>query len=169
MPVSQPTAARIRRLTMTAVLAALIFLATAYLPRIPFPGGYVHIGDAVIFLAASLLPAPWAMAAGAIGAGLADLLTGYALWAPATVVIKALSALFFTAKKDRMLCRRNLLAIVFAGILCVGGYYLWEVLLTGSFAAPLASIYFNLGQAAANGILYIVIAFVVDYRRLHKR
>ena len=48
-----------------------------------FNGGYIHLGDALIYLAAVLLPAPYAMAAGAIGGGLADLLTA-PVWAPAT-------------------------------------------------------------------------------------
>ena len=32
------------------------------------------------------------------GAGLADILSGYAIWAPGTVIIKSLTAFCFTAK-----------------------------------------------------------------------
>ena len=84
------TAKRIRTITVTAVFAALIFLATAYLPRLPFPGGYVHVGDAFIYLAACMLPTPWACAAGAIGAGLAAI----------TIIVAAAAALALRKRKD---------------------------------------------------------------------
>ena len=60
----------------TALFAAAITVMTAYMLHIPIPtGGYIHLGDALIYLAACLLPAPYAAAAAAIGAGMADLLT----------------------------------------------------------------------------------------------
>ena len=51
--------------------AALIFVVTVFL-KIPAASGYVHIGDSLIYLA-SLIIGPWAMLAGAIGEGLADI------------------------------------------------------------------------------------------------
>lgn len=62
---------KLYRMTITALFAAAIAVMTAYLLHIPIPGGYVHIGDSLIYLAASLLPLPYAVAAAAIGAGLA--------------------------------------------------------------------------------------------------
>ena len=49
------------QLTSTA-LAALICVTTAYIFHIPFGvnGGYVHIGDSLIYLAAAFLPTPYA-------------------------------------------------------------------------------------------------------------
>ena len=82
---------KLRQITFTGLMAALITLFTAYIVHIPVGvgGGYIHLGDALIYLSAALLPAPYAMAAGAIGGGLADLLTA-PMWAPATVIIKIL-------------------------------------------------------------------------------
>ena len=89
---------KIRYLSITAVFAALITLMTAYVFHIPVPiaGGYIHLGDSLIYLSASLLPTPYAMAAGAIGGGLADLLTA-PMWTLPTVIIKALITLPFSA------------------------------------------------------------------------
>ena len=42
-----------REITLTAVMTAAVFLAT-FLPKIPSPLGYAHLGDAVIFLALCL-------------------------------------------------------------------------------------------------------------------
>ena len=66
-----------RLLTSAAMFAAMITLTTAYLFHIPIGanGGYIHFGDAFIYLAASLLPMPYACAAAAIGGGLADFLS----------------------------------------------------------------------------------------------
>ena len=79
-----------RRICLTALMAAIIYVFTAYI-HVPSHTGYTHVGDGFLYLAASLLPAPFAAAAGAIGAGLADLLSGYGIWAPGTVIIKVLN------------------------------------------------------------------------------
>ena len=86
-----------RLLCVAAIFTALVFVVTAYL-HIPTNNGYIHVGDGIIYLAACLLPWPYAIAVGACGALLADCLTGFAVWAPASVIIKALTALLFTAK-----------------------------------------------------------------------
>ncbi len=105
----------LRLLTTTALFAAAITVMTAYMLHIPLPtGGYIHLGDALIYLAACLLPVPYAAAAAAIGAGLADLLTA-PMWVLPTLVIKAVLVLFFTSKSERILCPRNWAAVVAAG------------------------------------------------------
>ena len=83
----------LHRLVTAALFAAAIAVMTAYLLHIPLPtGGYIHLGDALIYLAACLLPVPYAAAAAAIGAGLADLLTA-PMWVLPTLLIKALIVL----------------------------------------------------------------------------
>ncbi|MEG2098022.1 MAG: ECF transporter S component, partial [Pseudoflavonifractor sp.] len=50
---------QLRLLVLSALFAAAITIVTAYLLHVPLPtGGYVHLGDALIYLAACLLPAP---------------------------------------------------------------------------------------------------------------
>ena len=84
---------------ITAMFAALITVTTAFI-KIPAPLGYVHAGDSMIYLAASILPEPLGFAAAAIGGGLADLLAGYPQWAIPTAIIKALNVLpFFLIKR----------------------------------------------------------------------
>ena len=90
-------------LTFTGLFAAMITIMTAWLFHIPYGanGGYIHFGDALIYLAAVLLPRPYAMAAAALGGGLADLLTA-PVWAPATMIIKMLIVLPFTSQDGRI-------------------------------------------------------------------
>ena len=123
-----------KNIVLVGVLAAMVCVATTFLHVPIIGGGYVHMGDAVIYLAAALLPTPYAMAAAAVGAGLADVLVA-PMWAPFTVVIKAVMVLTFTAKKERLLCGRNALAVVMAGVIGVAGYYVAEVAILCFFSS----------------------------------
>ena len=75
-----------QELVFTALMTALVFVAT-YLPHIPIPLGYAHLGDAVIFLLALLAPRRSTLVAACIGSALADLLGGFAIWIVPTLVI----------------------------------------------------------------------------------
>ena len=154
-------ATRLRRLCQCAIFAAVIYVFTAYL-HVPSFNGYTHIGDGFLYLAASLLPTGYAAAAGAVGAGLADLLSGYSIWAPATLVIKALTACFFTSRAPSFLCRRNLWALLPAAALCGAGDYLYECAITGNFAAPAAGIPGYLIQSALSSLVYLALGRALD-------
>ena len=60
---------------VTAAMFAALVTGLTFFPKIPIPGGgYVHLGETMIYIAASFLPLPFAMASAAIGSGLADIL-----------------------------------------------------------------------------------------------
>lgn len=148
-------------LCVSALLAAVTYIFTAVI-HIPSHTGYTHVGDAFLYLAASLLPMPYGALAGALGEMMADLLGGYAMWLPATGVIKVLTALCFTSKGEKLLCRRNVLALLPAFVLCVGGYYLYEALLTGNWIAPLGGVPGYCVQVAASAAVYLAVARILD-------
>ena len=152
----------LRRLIFAAVFAAIIFVATSYL-KVPLPVmGYVHLGDGIIFLAATLLPMPYAIIAAAIGASFADLMAGYSQYILATFILKALTAACFSSRKGKSLSFRNLTAIIPAIIINVGGYYLYEALLYKSFVAPLVSIPFNAVQSVCGAIIFVLLGAIID-------
>ena len=152
---------KINRICLTGVLSALVFVVTAYL-HIPTGNGYIHVGDGLISFAACILPAPYAMAVGAGGAALADCLSGFAIWAPGSALIKALSALLFSSKGRRVLTLRNIPALLPAALLCAGGYYLYEAILYGNLIAPLGGIVASLVQSGASAILFLAIGLSFD-------
>lgn len=120
-------------IALSGLFAALIFILTMI--HIPTGNGYTHAGDGLIYLAACILPAPYAVAASIIGGMLADGLSGAAIWIPATIVIKALTALCFSNKTEKIICLRNILGIIPSLVLCVVGYSLYEgVFMTGGFS-----------------------------------
>ena len=66
----------VKQLAVAGVMAALVFVMT-YLPKVPVPitGGYIHLGDGMIFLGAILL-GPVGIASAAVGSALSDLVGG---------------------------------------------------------------------------------------------
>ena len=138
-----------KKLVLASVLAALTCVATLVL-TIPSPtGGYMNLGDTIVLLSAYLLGPWWGAAAAAIGSALADLIAGYVLYAPATLVIKAIMA-FLAALVYHALGRRRW-ALLPCGILAeaimVLGYWGYDSLLTGSLMGAAAGLPSNLTQA----------------------
>lgn len=159
---------RLRLLCLSGIFAALVFVCTAWL-HIPSHTGYTHIGDAFIYLAGSLLPLPYAMAVGAVGGVLADCLTGYGLWAPGTLVVKVVTALCFSRRGPRVLSVRNLLGLIPAWLACIGGYYLYEALITGNFTAPLAGIPGYVTQSVLSSAVYVLLGLALDKLKIKHR
>ena len=156
----------VRYLCLSGIFAALVFVCTAFL-QIPSYAGYLHVGDALIYLAACLLPWPYAMGVGMIGGALADLLTGYAVWAPASLIIKGLSVLAFR-RLGKIVCLRNLLALIPAWVLCIGGYYAYEALITQNATAPLAGMVGSLFQCLISSIIFLFLGYLFDKLNLRR-
>lgn len=152
---------KIRLMCIAGIFTAIVFVFTAYL-HIPSHTGYTHVGDGFIYLAACMLPLPYAMFVGAGGALLADCLTGYAIWAPGSIIIKTVAVLFFSRKSVRIISIRNLLALIPAWAVCIGGYYLYEALITGNFVAPLSGIPGYITQSVLSSILFVVAGLAMD-------
>ena len=144
------TAYKVKMLVLTALFIALGYVATTVL-MVPSPtGGYMNLGDTVVLLGAYLLGPVYGAVAGGVGPALADLLGGYGIYVPATLVIKALMGVT-AALLYRALGKRNW-ALVVCGVaaeaIMVVGYCLFDGFLAGNLAAGLAGIPSNLTQAA---------------------
>lgn len=152
-----------RLMAYTGVLAALTTIFTAYIFHIPVGvnGGYVHFGDTVIYLAAALLPTPYAMLVGAIGGGLADLLTA-PMWTIATVIIKMLIVLPFTSRKPSLLNKRNMFAPIISFFISATGYYIAEMLLFGTKTAILSAFAGSFVQSGGSALFFYIAAVAFD-------
>ena len=159
---------KLKLMCICGIFSALVFVVTAYL-HIPTYNGYVHVGDGFIFLAACILPMPYSACVGAVGAMLSDVLTGYAIWAPGSIIIKALTAMLFSYKAKKIVSMRNTLMLIPATAICVGGYYLYEVIITGSFVGALAGIPGSLIQSVASSIVFIFAGFAMDKMNFRKK
>ena len=152
-----------RYLSITAIFAALITVMTAYICHIPVPiaGGYMHLGDSLIYLAAAILPRPYAMLAAAIGGGMADLLTA-PMWMVPTFIIKALITLLFSSKDGKILTNRNKFAPVLSYFISGTGYYLANNLVFNSGVALFTSFGASLIQSAGSAIVFYAFAALLD-------
>lgn len=78
-----------RKLVLCAMFAALCCLSTMVI-QVPSPlGGYLNLGDGFVLTGAFLLGPLYGALAGGLGSALADLLGGYVLYVPGTLLIKA--------------------------------------------------------------------------------
>ena len=145
----------VKQLTLCGVLAALVFVLT-YFPKVPVPvtGGYVHLGDGAIFLAALLL-GPLGIPAAAIGSGLADLIGGYMLYVIPTVIIKGLVALVGWKLYKKGSWVSAVVAFVLAEAVMVLGYFVFGCFTSGAPAAA-AAILPNVKQGVAGVELGLV-------------
>lgn len=163
------THSQVRYLSITAIFAALITIMTAYVCHIPVPltGGYIHFGDSLIYLAAAILPTPYACAAAAIGGGLADLLTA-PMWTLPTFVIKALIVLPFSNKRNKILTKRNMIAPVLAYLISGTGYFLANNLIFNSEIAFLTSFGGSAIQSFGSMFIFLILGAMLDKVRFKK-
>ena len=155
-----------RKMVITAMLAALTCVATMII-KIPSPlKGYINLGDCVVLAAGWLLPPGYGFFAAGVGSALADILSGYIIYAPATLIIKGSMALVahFVYK---ILCKNSksmgprVISGVLAEMTMVAGYFLFEGILYG-FGPSIINIPANAVQGTAGLILGCLLIKIFD-------
>jgi hypothetical protein len=156
----------------TAMMTAMVMIATTFF-KIPNAMGYIHLGDGFVLLAAIILPKKYACFAGGVGAGLADIYGGYAVWAPWTLVIKIVMVLIVQLFFDFLTKRASngkhiakiagipfaeLFAYVLAVLWTVSGYYIAQGFISGNWIAPVADVPGNVLQAAVGSVIAILVS-----------
>ena len=79
-----------RLVATTAICTALVWVATVVFQLyIPETRGYFNVGESMVYASALLFGPAIGGFAGGVGSALADIATGYTVYAPGTLVIKA--------------------------------------------------------------------------------
>ncbi|MCL1810028.1 MAG: ECF transporter S component [Clostridiales bacterium] len=155
------------KLVMTAMMMCLIIVATMFFKiPIPFANGYVHLGDAMVFLSVLVLGIKHGVFASAAGSALGDVLGGFAIWAPWTLVIKGVMALIMgllvkAATKEPTngtiprVTAAQAVGMCIAGLWMTAGYYAAEGVIYGNWAVALLGIPWNVGQFATGAALAV--------------
>lgn len=146
---------QMKRLVLAALLAALTCVGTMVI-KIPSLHGYLHPGDGFVLLSGFLLGPWYGAAAAGIGSGLADLFSGYTIYVPGTLLIKALSALIaglIYQKKNSS--AYALLGGILGELVMAAGYFLYESAVFHEGAA--AAIPGNLAQGAAGVVISMLL------------
>ena len=149
------------KLVFTALMTAITCLLTMAI-RFPSPtGGYLNAGDISVLTCAFLLGPLWGTLAAGLGSALADILSGYFQYAPATFVIKALVALtafgvmfLFRKMQNKSLLRilTNSLGFALGEALMVGLYFAYEATVLSYGMGALAGVTGNCMQGLAGVI-----------------
>lgn len=157
-----------RRLVTAALFAAICFGMT--MVSVPLPVvGYGNLGDCFVLLSGWLLGPLWGALAAGLGTALADVALGFAVYAPATLVIKALMAIlaFYVGRllsgDTSGLLRRtaaHVCAAVVGELLMIGGYFAYESVLYG-VATATGSLLGNTTQAVAGVVLASTVVTVI--------
>ena len=159
-----------KRIVITALMASMVCVATMII-KIPSPmNGYINLGDCMVLLCGWLLPGGYAFAAAGLGSALADLLSGYVAYAPATLLIKGAMALvaFACYKLTQKKIGKFPSQIVGGGvaeIIMVLGYLIFEGFLYG-FVPSLVNIPANGVQGIAGLIIGLVLIRIFEKLRI---
>lgn len=165
----QSSKVNLKVITLTAMFAALITVATAFI-KVPTMFGYKHAGDSMLYIAACVLPFPYGIIASSIGGGLADLISGYPQWILPTAIIKALNAVPFVicrlllAKKNKdnkIICLPLLIMLIPTALVTVFGYCVANYLMYG-WAAATAELATEWVQPLVGSIIYVFVGLVLD-------
>lgn len=149
------------KIVTSALFSALICVATMVI-KIPSPlKGYVNIGDCFVLLAGWALSPLYAFISAGLGSALADVLSGYVTYAPATFIIKGVMALILHFG-FKILCKKtnNNLSQVISSIVAeawmIVGYFIFEGVLYG-FIPSLVNVPAN----AIQGVVGIILGFIL--------
>lgn len=151
---------KLLKLVLGALFAALCCVATMLI-HIPMPAtnGYINLGDGMVLLGAFLLGPSYGFAAGGLGSMLADILLGYASYAPGTFLIKGGTALIAALVARNAHGKRGslILGAVLGEMFMVLGYFAYEALVLCYGLAALASITGNAIQGAVGAVISLAV------------
>ncbi|MGE8207294.1 ECF transporter S component [Heyndrickxia sp. NPDC080065] len=153
-----------KAIVINALFIALTLVATMFINiRLPIMGngGLIHLGNVPLFIAALVYGKKTGAVVGAFGMGLFDLLSGWAIWAPFTFIIVGAMGFVVGLISEKVPGNRilvNTLAVAFALIIKVVGYYFAEVILYGNWIQPFGSIPGNIMQVVLAGIIVVPLA-----------
>lgn len=140
------------------MFAALVCVSTIII-RIPSPlGGYINLGDCFVIISGWILGPVYGFMAGGIGSALADLFAGYAVYVPATFIIKGVMALIaaIIIKKGDTLPKK-ITAAALAEIIMIVGYYFYAVILGAGFIAAVQTIAGNAVQGIFGAVVGVLL------------
>lgn len=160
-----------KKIVLAALMAALTCIATMII-NIPSPlKGYLNLGDCVVLITGWILPPAVSFFAAGLGSALADILSGYLIYAPITFLIKGCMAFIafhcfkLLHKKSGILASRIIGGFASEMIMIVG-YYLFEGILYG-YVSSAVNIPGNCVQGAAGLVLGVILIKILEKSKIN--
>ncbi len=155
----------IRQIVLAGVMIALVAVFTLAI-RVPFAPtrGYFNFSDVAVFFA-SFAFGPWmGLIAGGVGAGLADIVGGYAMFAPLTFFAHGIEGLVagYLGGRSRDL-PQMILGWAMGSLIMVAFYFLGETFIFNMGIGPAATeaLTINIPQVVAGGIVAVPLVLAV--------
>lgn len=150
------------QIVFSGVFAALVAVATL-LVQIPIPAtkGYVNVGDVMIFVGALTFGPIVGGFSGSVGSAIADVVSGYAFYAPFTFFIKGIEGVLAGLISNGKSTKRAVIAVILGGAEMVIGYFLAEFFPLQFGWAALGEVPFNILQIALGGFVSVPFAVIV--------
>lgn len=151
-----------KQIALDAMFVALTLVFTAFVniqvPSFGGAGGLIHLGNVPLFIAAMIYGKRTGALAGAMGMGLFDILSGWAAWAPCTIITCGLMGFVAGAicyKKKGIIWK--VVAMVAALIIKLAGYFIFESFIMGNgVVAALKSVPGNIVQVTMAAIIVLI-------------
>lgn len=153
-----------KKVCMTGLFMALICVSTLFF-KVPIPGGYAHLGNGFIFLAAALLGNTGGMIAAGVGSALADLLGGWYIWILPTLIIKCIMGFlvaFIAPKKFTVISPKTLAAIIIGMVEMVAGYFIAGIFLMDTAAASATQIPGLVAEDVVGIVIFYLVGFAIE-------
>ncbi len=141
------------KVAVVTVLTAVVVVFTLVI-RIPTTKGYLNLCDvAICFIAFTFGPISAFLAAG-LGTAIADLISGYAQWAPISFVVHGIEGLLIAliVRKQPLSKMRILLAAIGCILTVSLGYFVLSALFISTVAVAAAEIPPNMIQAGVGAV-----------------
>ncbi|MBQ8764300.1 MAG: ECF transporter S component [Clostridia bacterium] len=146
-----------KKIVLAALLASLACVATMII-KVPSPlKGYVNLGDCIVLLAGWTLSPVYGFLAAGVGSALADVFSGYIIYAPATFIIKGLMTVIacLLSRKAKKLPFLILSGLI-AEVVMVAGYYVFEGFMYGFIPSLM-----NIPANAVQGIMGLIFGIIL--------
>ena len=159
-----------QKIVLSSMLAALCCVATMII-KIPSPlKGYLNLGDCIVLLSGWLLSPGYGFAVAGIGSALADIFSGYVVYAPATFVIKGIMAIIanfcFKGMYNKLgSMNSRIIGGALAEVEMILGYFVFEGFMYG-FAPSAVNIPANAMQGIAGLIIGILLVKIFDKSKM---
>lgn len=143
-------------IAVTSVFSALTAVLTAYVGAIfPSPtGGYTHIGDSAIFIAALLFGPKVGATVGVVGPLVADMVLGYPRWY-VSILAHGVEGLLAGMARDRGL-GYTIAALILAGLFMASTYFIVNVFIKGYAPALMSLVRDLFGQAGVSAVIALI-------------
>ena len=142
---------RLQEMTRIGLGIAVVFCGTYFFIIPNQLGGYMNLGDGFILLFSSIVSPLGGFLIGGVGSAIADVVSGYGLYAPFTLLIKGFEGCLVSTLIGKTV--KKWIVYMLGSLLVIVGYFLVDWFLQGSFVVAITGIPTNIMQTLCGFVI----------------